>query len=63
MTPASFEHFFEEAGMLVDNITDFSPPVDYQIYENKIQQITPGMVYNSNEYYFHHTMINYCQEM
>lgn len=39
VTPAGFEHFFEEAGMLVDNITDFSPPVDYQFDENRILQI------------------------
>ena len=40
VTPAGFEHFFEEAGMLVDNIADFSPPIDYQFDENRILQLS-----------------------
>jgi quercetin dioxygenase-like cupin family protein len=38
-TPAGFEHFFEDAGILVDNIGTLNPPVDYQFDENRMSQI------------------------
>lgn len=44
VTPAGFEHFVEETGLLVDNITDFSPPVDYQFDENRILKIAAKYV-------------------
>ena len=39
VTPAGFEHFFEDAGILPDNISTFRPPVDYQFDENRMSQI------------------------
>ena len=39
VTPAGFEHFFEDAAILVENTSTFNPPVDYQFDENKMVQI------------------------